>query len=50
MLHLYCSWLFLQLNILWYVGATGNLFDLQDRESDGDHEVLSIGGTRVGAK
>ena len=28
----------------WYVGATGNLFDLRDRESDGDPEVLDIEG------
>ena len=32
------------MNISWYVGATGNLFDLRDRESDGDREVLDTGG------
>ena len=32
------------MNVLWYVGATGNLFDLQDRESDDDREVLDTGG------
>ncbi|GGM27394.1 hypothetical protein GCM10010129_84460 [Streptomyces fumigatiscleroticus] len=30
--------------ISWYVGTSGNLFDLQDRESDGDREVLDTGG------
>ena len=40
----YCSGWFLQMNVSWYVGATGNLFDLQDRESDGDHKVLDTGG------
>ena len=30
--------------ILWYVGAIDNLFDLQDRESDDDHEVLDTRG------
>ena len=39
-----CSGWFLQLIILWYVGATDNLFDLRDRESDGDREVLDTGG------
>ena len=39
-----CSGCFLQLIILWYVGATENLFDLQDRESDDDREVLDTGG------
>ena len=32
--------------ILWYVGATDNLFDLQDRESDDDREFLDTGGCR----
>ena len=31
-----CSGLFLQLIIVWYVGATDNLFDLRDRESYDD--------------
>ena len=30
--------------ISWYVGAIDNLFDLQDRESDDDREVLDTGG------
>ena len=30
--------------ILWYVGATDNLFDLRDKESDDDREVLDTGG------
>ncbi|GGM26515.1 hypothetical protein GCM10010129_83740 [Streptomyces fumigatiscleroticus] len=30
--------------ILWYAGATDNLFDLRDRESDDDREVLDTGG------
>ena len=44
MLVIYCSGWFLQLNILWYAGATDNLFDLRDRELDGDREVLDTGG------
>ena len=38
------------MNFSWYFGATGNLFDLQDRESEGDHEVLDTGGGGVPAK
>ena len=34
----------LQLNLSWYIGATGNLFDPQDRESDDDREVLDTRG------
>ena len=30
--------------MLWYVGATDNLFDLRDRESDDEREVLDTGG------
>ena len=30
--------------ISWYVGATDNLFDLRDRESDDEREVLDTGG------
>ncbi len=30
--------------ILWYVGATDNLFDLRDRESEDDREVLDTRG------
>ena len=30
--------------ISWYVGAIGNLFDLQDRESDDEREVLNTKG------
>ena len=29
---------------MWYVGATDNLFDLRDRESDDEREVLDTGG------
>ena len=35
------------MNLSWYVGATSNLFDLQDRESDDDREVLDTGGCRL---
>ena len=29
---------------MWYAGATDNLFDLRDKESDDDREVLDTGG------
>ena len=32
------------MNISWYVGATGNLFDLQDRELDHNFEVCDTEG------
>ena len=30
--------------IMWYIGAPDNLFDLRDRESDDDREVLDTRG------
>ena len=32
------------MNFSWYVEATDNLFDLRDRESDDEREVLDTGG------
>ena len=34
----------LMLEYSWYVGATDNLFDLRNRESDGDREFLDTRG------